>query len=90
MLLLANPATPLVNELTGSSLPLVAMVDAITGVASVLANEEKGAELLVGHLQAQGCRRILWRGWAIRRRNRPGGVWSASPRHAALGTWNWY
>jgi LacI family transcriptional regulator len=62
MLLLANLATPLIAQLTGSALPLVAMVDAIPGVPSVIADEEQGATMLVEHLSARGCTRIVWRG----------------------------
>ncbi len=58
---LAAPDAPLVAQLAGSPLAAVAIVDAIPGMPSIVADEADGARLLATHLADRGHRRILWR-----------------------------
>ena len=61
VVVLAAPDAPLIAQLAGSPLPAVAIVDAIPGMPSVVADESAGAELLAAHLAGRGHRRVLWR-----------------------------
>lgn len=61
ILLLTTASAPLIAQLTGSATALVAMVDAIPGVPSVVADDAHGAAQLVQHLAERGCRRVMWR-----------------------------
>ena len=61
VVVLAAPDAPLVAQLAGSPLAAVAIVDAIPGMPSVVADESAGAHLLAAHLAARGHRRVLWR-----------------------------
>jgi DNA-binding LacI/PurR family transcriptional regulator len=53
-----HASDPLVARLVASSLPVVAVADAIPGVPSVTSDDEAGTRLLVEHLWARGHRRI--------------------------------
>lgn len=61
VVVLAAPGAPLVAQLAGSPLAAVAIVDAIPGMPSVVADEAAGAHLLAAHLAGRGHRRVLWR-----------------------------
>jgi DNA-binding LacI/PurR family transcriptional regulator len=51
----------LVARLRDASLPVVAMVDLLPGLPSVVADDAGGSRLLAAHLAAQGHRRIFYR-----------------------------
>jgi DNA-binding LacI/PurR family transcriptional regulator len=61
VVMLSAADAPLVATLAGSPLAVVAMVDAVPAVPSAIADEARGARLLIEHLAARGHRRVLWR-----------------------------
>jgi DNA-binding LacI/PurR family transcriptional regulator len=61
LILYTSPQDPLVERLTASSLPVVAIVDALPGLPSVVADDGAGSRLLAAHLARQGHRRIFYR-----------------------------
>ena len=61
VVVLSAADAPLVAMLAGSSLATVAIVDAIAGIPSVIADEADGARQLAEHLAARGHRRVMWR-----------------------------
>jgi DNA-binding LacI/PurR family transcriptional regulator len=52
---------PLAAHLAQSSLPVIAVVDALPGLPSVVADDASGGRLLAEHLAARGHRRIFYR-----------------------------
>ena len=61
LILYTAPHDPLVEQLAHSTLPVVAIVDALPGLPSVVADDAGGTRLLVEHLARQGHRRIFHR-----------------------------
>jgi LacI family transcriptional regulator len=61
LILYTQPNDPLVARLTDNSLPVVAVIDQLPGLPSVLADDAGGSRLLAAHLAAQGHRRIFYR-----------------------------
>jgi DNA-binding LacI/PurR family transcriptional regulator len=59
----APPDDPLVDRLAKSHLPVIAIVDAVAALPSVVADDAAGTRLLVDYLARQGHRRLLFRGW---------------------------
>jgi DNA-binding LacI/PurR family transcriptional regulator len=61
LVLLSDPGDPLVELLLASALPAVAVVDAIPGLPSVVADDALGMRRLVEHLAGLGHRRLFYR-----------------------------
>lgn len=61
VVVLAAADAPLVAMLAGSPLATVAIVDAIPGIPSAIADERDGARQLAAHLAARGHRCVMWR-----------------------------
>jgi len=61
LVLNAGPNDPLADRLAASHLPVVALVDAIPTVPSVVAADAVGSAYLAAHLAEQGHRRLLYR-----------------------------
>ena len=61
LILLTNGDDPLVSLLTASALPAVAIVDALPGLPSVVADDAAGMRLLVELLAEQGHRSLFYR-----------------------------
>src|SRR5205809_769939 len=51
---------PLLDQLIASHLPVIALVDAIRGIPSVVVDDRGGSAMLAGHLALKGHRRILY------------------------------
>ena len=62
LILYASPYDPVVNLLTDSTLPVVAIVDAVAGLPSVVADDAGGSRQLAEHLARQGHQRVLYVG----------------------------
>ena len=60
LILYASPADPVVERLAASSFPVVALVDALAGVPSVVADDAGGSRLLAERLARKGHRRVLY------------------------------
>ena len=60
LILYTYPDAPIVAHLMASTLPVVALVDALPGVPSVVADDSGGSRLLAAHLAQQGHRHILY------------------------------
>src|SRR2546429_5785193 len=56
----APPSDPLVDRLAASHLPVVAVVDAIPSVPSVVVDDAGGSRLLAQYLAEQGHRRLIY------------------------------
>ena len=78
LVLNAGPNDPLADRLAASHLPVVALVDAIPAIPSVVAADAQGSAYLAAHLAGQGHRRVLYR-YSIHRR-----LVSASRRQEAF------
>lgn len=61
LVLNAGPNDPLADRLAASQLPVVALVDAIPTLPSVVAADAEGSAYLAAHLAEQGHRRVLYR-----------------------------
>ncbi len=61
LVLLTNSDDPLVPLLTASALPAVAIVDAVPGVPSVVADDASGMRQIVGFLAGKGHRSLFYR-----------------------------
>ena len=61
LVLYTAPADPLVARLASSDLPVVAIVDAVTGLPSVVADDAGGAGLLASYLARLGHRHVFYR-----------------------------
>lgn len=63
-LVILAPANPeLYSLLQTAHLPVVALVDAYPGVASVVVDDYRGGELMADHLFERGHRHVIYRGW---------------------------
>ncbi|MCC6730238.1 MAG: LacI family DNA-binding transcriptional regulator [Chthonomonadales bacterium] len=60
LILFTTPSDPLVDLLAASTLPVVAIVDAIPGIPSVGVDDDGGGREQAGHLAARGHRRVLY------------------------------
>ncbi len=60
LILYTAPDDPVVERLAESPLPVVALVNAIEGIPSVVADDVGGSQMLAAHLACQGHRRILY------------------------------
>jgi DNA-binding LacI/PurR family transcriptional regulator len=61
LVLNAGPQDPLADRLAASHLPVVALVDAIATVPSVVVADAEGSAFLAAHLAGKGHRRLLYR-----------------------------
>ncbi len=61
LILLTNSDDPLVSLLTASALPAVAIVDALPGLPSVVADDALGMRQIVEHLAEQGHHSLFYR-----------------------------
>ena len=61
LVLNAGPQDPLADRLAASHLPVVALVDAIPTVPSVVAADAQGSAYLAAHLAEKGHSRVLYR-----------------------------
>lgn len=61
LILLTNSDDPLVSLLTASALPAVAVVDAVPGLPSVIADDSSGMRQIVEYLAGQGHRSLFYR-----------------------------
>lgn len=78
LVLNAGPNDPLADRLAASRLPVVALVDAIPTIPSVVVADAQGSAYLAAHLAGQGHRRVLYR-YSIHKR-----LVSASRRQEAF------
>ncbi len=60
LILQAAPNDPLVERLRESHLPVVAVVDAVPGLPSVVADDVAGSGMIARYLQKQGSKRIVY------------------------------
>ena len=67
LVLLTNSDDPLVPLLTASALPVVAIVDAVPGLPSVVADDASGMHQIVEYLVGQGHRSFFYRDRSIPR-----------------------
>ena len=67
LILLTNSDDPLVSLLTASALPAVAIVDAVPGLPSVVADDQAGMRQIVEWLAAQGHRSLFYRDRSVPR-----------------------
>lgn len=67
LILLTNSDDPLVSLLTASALPAVAIVDAVPGLPSVIADDPSGMRRIVELLAGQGHRSLFYRDRSIPR-----------------------
>ncbi|HVK03532.1 MAG TPA: LacI family DNA-binding transcriptional regulator [Armatimonadaceae bacterium] len=77
LVLIAYADDPLVERLRASSLPVVALADALPGLPSVVVDDAGGTRLLAEHLAARGHRRVYFRA-------SEDALTSVARRHAAL------
>ena len=61
LVMFAKPDDPLAMRLAASSLPAVAIVDAVPNLPSVVADDRGGSEALAAHLAGRGHRQVLYR-----------------------------
>jgi LacI family transcriptional regulator len=62
LILYTQPHDPLAARLATSTLPVVAIIDALPGLPSVVADDGAGARRVAAHLAQKGLRRVLYRG----------------------------
>lgn len=61
VVLIAAPGDPLVARVRGSSLPVIAMTDAIDDIPSVIADDAAGSKAIADHLFERGHRVVFYR-----------------------------
>lgn len=65
LVMFATEEDPLVARLASSSVPVLAVADAVPGLPSVVVDDRGGAALLARHLAGKGHRRVLYRQGAV-------------------------
>ncbi len=61
LIVLAPPGDPLIALLQGGDLPVMAVVDAIQDIPSVVADDLLGAQLIAEYLHAKGHKKVIYR-----------------------------
>lgn len=61
LIVISRPDNPLVTLLAESHLPVIAVVDAVPNLPSVVADDAEGSRLLARHLVEKGHKRVLYR-----------------------------